>query len=186
MSDRATERVYVEDGGRSWSPARILALVVGLIFVVLGGVALVRAGIGIDNIFEPTTNVAGLAYTPLLAIIELAFGLMLLALGAFPAASDGIVFLGLLALAFGLLLVIEPAALQGSIAAGRAHGWFYVVTGGMVALTGLAAPAVGRRSGATRIEERRVEDRQEPTPKRGDDDETQRLDASDRETSRQG
>ena len=180
MNDRATERVYVENGARSWSPAQVLALVVGLIFVVLGGVALLRVGIGIENIFEPTTNVAGLAYTPLLAIIELVFGLILLALGAFPGASDGIVFLGLLALAFGLLLVIEPAAFQESIAAGRAHGWFYVVTGGLTALTGLAAPAVMRRSSATRVEERRAEPAEERPPQRRSKDETQQLDTSSR------
>lgn len=178
MNERGTERIYVETGGRSWSPAQVLALVVGLIFVVLGGVALLRVGIGIENVFEPTTTVAGLAYTPLLAIIELVFGLILLALGAFPGASDGIVFLGLLALAFGLLLVIEPAAFQEPIAAGRAHGWFYVVTGGLTALTGLAAPAVMRRSSATHVEEHHAGPVEEPRPQRRNKDETQRLDTS--------
>lgn len=177
-TDRVTERVHVGADGRHWSPAQILALVVGVVFVVLGGVALLRTGIRVDTILEPTTTVAGLAYTPLLAIIELVFGLLLMAMGAFPGASDGIVFLGLLALAFGLLLVIEPAAFQDSIAAGRAHGWFYVVTGGIAALTALVSPSVTRRVATRRVHEERPPPR-EDTPQRRPAD-TQRLDTNER------
>lgn len=171
MADRVTERVHVDADGRSWTPAQILALVLGVVFVVLGGVALLRTGIRADTIFEPTTTVAGLSYTPLLAIIELTFGLVLMAMGAFPGASDGIVFLGLLALAFGLLLVIEPAAFQESIAAGRGHGWFYVVTGGITALTALVTPSVSRRVSTRRVHE-------SETSQRGTGD-TQRTDTRD-------
>lgn len=182
MADRVTERVHVDAGSRSWTPAQILALVVGVVFVVLGGVALLRTGVRADTILAPTTTVAGLAYTPLLAIIELVFGLILMAMGAFPGASDGIVFLGLLALAFGLLLVIEPAAFQDSIAAGRAHGWFYVVTGGLAALTALVTPSVARRVATRRVEDREAQGRpaQEPQGQTGD---TQRMDTRERETS---
>ncbi len=187
MADRVTERVHVDAGGRSWAPAQILALVIGVVFVVLGGVALLRTGIQADTILAPTTTVAGLAYTPLLAIIEVVFGLILMAMGAFPGASDGIVFLGLLALAFGLLLVIEPAAFQDSIAAGRAHGWFYVVTGGLAALTAFATPSVARRVTTRRVEEREPQDRPRREPRTDDTqprtDDTQRMDPRDRESS---
>lgn len=180
MADRVTERVHVDADGRRWMPAQILALVVGVVFVVLGGVALLRTGVRVDTILEPTTTVAGLSYTPLLAIIEVVFGLLLMAMGAFPGAADGIVFLGLLALAFGLLLVIEPAAFQESIAAGRAHGWFYVVTGGITALTALVSPSVSRRVATRQVHEHDRPVREDPSRPSGD---TQRLDARDRETS---
>lgn len=172
-----TERVHI-DPGRRWTPAQIVALAVGVIFVVLGGVALLRTGIRVDTIFEPTTTVAGLAYTPLLGIIELTFGLILMALGAFPGASDGIVFLGLVAFAFGLLLIIEPAAFQASIAAGRAHGWFYVVTGGATALTALVTPAVAGRVVSRQVREERSAPREEAPQRRPAD--TQRLDTHER------
>ncbi|MDQ4131255.1 MAG: DUF4383 domain-containing protein [Actinomycetota bacterium] len=129
---------------RLWTPAQVVALVLGLIFVVLGGVALLRTGMGGD-LLDPTTTVAGLSYTPLLGLIEVIFGLLLIAMGSFPAGSDAVVFLGVLLLAFGLLVVIEPAAFESSIAAGRAHGWFYVVTGAIAAVTALASPAFARR-----------------------------------------
>lgn len=175
------ERVQIDTGGRRWTPAQILALVVGVTFVVLGGVALLRTGIRVDTILEPATTVAGLAYTPLLAIIELVFGLVLMAMGAFPDASEGIVFLGLLALAFGLLLIIEPGAFQSSIAAGRAHGWFYVVTGGVIAGAALVSPSVTRR-----VSTRRVHGSTSHHPERSPRDrsgDTQRLDTGERERS---
>lgn len=143
MASRNDRIVHVSSE-RSWTPAQIISLIIGLVFIVLGGVALLRTGVGID-LFEPTTTVAGLSYTPLLGMIEIAFGLLMLAAGAFPGGSDGVVFLGVLALAFGLLLVIEPAAFNESLSAGRAHGWLYVITGGVAALTGLLTPSLARR-----------------------------------------
>ncbi len=128
----------------SWSPAQIVALVLGLLYIVLGGVALLRTGVG-ASLFEPVTVVAGFQYTPLLGMIEIIVGLLFLAVGAFPAARDGVVFLGVLALAVGLLIVIEPAAFEGNVGADSAHGWLYVVTGAIAALTGLLTPLVFRR-----------------------------------------
>jgi hypothetical protein len=128
---------------RSWNPPQILALVLGVTFVVLGGVALLRTGLDM-NLFEPTVTVGGLAYTPLLGLIELVLGLVLLAVGAFPVEADSFVFLGVLLIAFGLLLVIEPEAFRTSLAAGRAHGWFYVAVGAVSVGVGLGTPAVQR------------------------------------------
>lgn len=129
--------------GRTWNPPQILALVLGVTFVVLGGVALLRTGLDM-NLFEPIVTVGGLAYTPLLGLIELVLGLVLLAVGAFPVEADSFVFLGVLLVAFGLLLVIEPEAFQTSLAAGRAHGWFYVTVGVVSVGVGLGTPAVQR------------------------------------------
>jgi predicted anti-sigma-YlaC factor YlaD len=144
MADNEPRVIHLSPEVSTWTPAQILALVVGVAFIVLGGVALLRTGIG-QSVFEPTTTVAGLSYTPLLGLIEVIFGLILLAVGAFPGAAQGVVFLGILALAGGLLLVIEPTAFQSSIAAGRAHGWFYVVVGAVLALVGLVTPTALRR-----------------------------------------
>ncbi|HEX2026698.1 MAG TPA: hypothetical protein VHF25_01725 [Nitriliruptorales bacterium] len=136
--------IHISAEAVTWTPAQILALVLGVAYIVLGGVALLRTGVG-SSVFEPTTQVAGLAYTPLLGMVEVIYGLLLLALGAFPRAAQGVVFMGVLALAFGLLLVIEPGAFRASIAAGRAHGWFYVLTGGSAAVVGMLTPVLLRR-----------------------------------------
>lgn len=143
MADRFRRAVQVSSDGGIWTPAQLLALVLGVIFLVLGGVALLRGGVG-ETLFEPTVSVAGLGYTPLLAIIEIIFGLLLLSVGAFPGAADALVFLGVLELTFGLIIVIEPQAFQASLGAGRGHGWFYVITGGLAAFLSLGLPAVYR------------------------------------------
>lgn len=183
--DHYTERRVVRLEERAWTPAQVIALLVGVTFVVLGGVALLRTGVDPSNVLDPTTSVAGLQYTPLLGMIEVFFGLLLLAVGAFPGASEGVVFLGVLALAFGLLLVIEPDAFNDSIAAGRAHGWFYVIAGGVAALTGLLTPTVLRRRRGTRAREREeVEHGRRPTFTSADHGETQRIDLTDEERER--
>ncbi len=145
MADRMRQRraISVSSDAGIWTPAQLLALVLGVVFLVLGGVALLRGGVG-NTLFEPTVSVAGLGYTPLLAIIEIIFGLLLLAVGAFPGAADAVVFLGVLELTFGLIIVIEPNAFRASLGAGRGHGWFYVITGGLAALVSLFLPAVYR------------------------------------------
>lgn len=142
----------------NWSPAQLAALVLGVVFVVLGGVALLRSGFDMD-LFNPVVVVGGLAYTPLLGLIELVVGLILLAVGAYPGASDAVVFVGVLLLAFGLLLVIEPGAFQESLAAGRAHGWFYVTVGGVAAVVGLTQPALLRWYRSRSYEREVVDDR---------------------------
>ncbi|MDP8961216.1 MAG: hypothetical protein M3N32_06345 [Actinomycetota bacterium] len=155
MAGRMRERrAIVSSDGGMWTPAQLLALVLGVVFLVLGGVALLRGGVG-ETLFEPTVSVAGFGYTPLLAIIEIIFGLLLLSVGAFPGAADAVVFLGVLELTFGLIIVIEPNAFQASLGAGRSHGWFYVITGGLAALVSLVMPAVYRwRSTSVRTDER--------------------------------
>lgn len=145
MADGIRERrgFRVSADGAIWTPAQLLALVLGVVFLVLGGVALLRGGVG-DTLFEPQVSVAGFGYTPLLAIIEIIFGLLLLSVGAFPGAADAVVFLGVLELTFGLIIVIEPEAFRASLGAGRPHGWFYVITGGLAALVSLILPTVYR------------------------------------------
>lgn len=149
--------IHISPEVATWTPAQILALVLGVAYIVLGGVALLRTGIG-PSVFEPTTQVAGLAYTPLLGMVEVIYGLLLLAIGAFPRAAQGVVFMGVLALAFGLLLVIEPGAFRASIAAGRAHGWFYVLTGGSAALVGMLTPVLLRRSARAYVRDADLDD----------------------------
>ncbi len=60
-----------------WSPAQIVAVVLGGFFVILGTVALAR--VGMSSLTSPTETVWGLAHTPLMALIEIALGLFILA-----------------------------------------------------------------------------------------------------------
>lgn len=177
MADqRDRHMIHVTPEISTWTPAQIFAIILGVTYLVLGGVALLRTGAA-DSIFAPQAQVAGLTYTPLLGVVEVIFGLLLLGTGASPRSVQGVVFLGVAAIAFGLLLVIEPTAFQDSIAAGRAHGWFYVVTGGIAALVGLVSPVVTRRSITSFVRDYDTRDREGVGERR---DRTRAADDADR------
>ncbi len=58
-----------------------------------------------------TTTVLGLGHTPLIAIVTLGLGLLYLAEAGLPFdVQPGMIFLGVMVLAFGLIVVIEPGS----------------------------------------------------------------------------
>src|ERR1700722_13651158 len=64
-----------------WSPAQLVALAAGILFVVIGGVALARTGINFNDVTGTTVKVAGAGQTQLMAYIEIVFGAVLLGAG---------------------------------------------------------------------------------------------------------
>jgi hypothetical protein len=132
-----------------WSPAQVVAGAIGVFLVVLGGVALARTGLG--SLTEPTTTVWLFDHAPLLGLINVGAGLLFLVAASGAVSGRGmLVGLGFLALAFGLIVAIEPAAFVATIGAGSTVGWLYGVIGLLSLITGWASPVV--------VVERRVED----------------------------
>jgi hypothetical protein len=114
-TDRASERVEsittVKD---PWSPAQILAGIIGLFMTVLGGVALARL-LPTDSLTGETTTVIGMGFTVVMAVITLILGLVFLGGAGRPAnARSGLISLGVALLAFGIVTFIEPEALGGA------------------------------------------------------------------------
>lgn len=72
----STEREIRVTAWRSWSPDQFVAGVMGLVFTVMGGVALARL-LPTSSLTGETTTVLGVGHTPLMAIITL--GLLYLA-----------------------------------------------------------------------------------------------------------
>jgi hypothetical protein len=132
----------------TWSPAQLVAIVLGLIFVVLGGVALARTGIHLDSLTGQHVRVAGAGHTQLLGYIELGYGILLLASGSAPGASRGLMsFLALAALAFGFIVAIQPSSFRHSLGInGSGYGVFLVIVGVVALLTAVAAPVFGGSS----------------------------------------
>ncbi len=123
-----------------WSPAQIVALVIGLTYVVLGGVALARTGFN----FSPYTYtvVAGMPHTAVLGIIEIAFGVLVLASAAKPGIDRGVMNLaGTFALAGGLIVAIQPASFQRVLGANAGNGWLFVITGVVLLVAASVAPS---------------------------------------------
>lgn len=124
-----------------WSPAQIVALVIGLIFTVMGGVTLARTGIDFSNVSATHTSVAGLDHTVLLGTIEFFFGLLLLGAGAVPGAGRGSMsFLGIVMLGFGLVVAIQPSTFHESLGMHASNGVFYVIFGTILLISAMVAP----------------------------------------------
>lgn len=142
-----TDREARVSAWRSWSPAQFVAGIVGLVLTVMGGVALARL-LPTSSLTSETTTVLAVGHTPLMAIITLGLGLLYLAEAGMPFdVQPGLVFLGVMVLAFGLIVVIEPAAFDGALGLGESGRWFYTVVGFISVVAGIVSPTVvSRRS----------------------------------------
>lgn len=136
---------------RPWSPAQIIALAIGILFVVLGGIALARTGIHLNDVTNQRVTVAGVAQTQLLAYIEIGFGVLLLLVGSIPGAGRGAMsFLGLAAVIFGIIVVAQPSRFTHPLAIDSDYGVFVIAVGAVLLITAVVAPVYGgstRRAG---------------------------------------
>lgn len=144
----------------AWSPAQLVAIVIGIIYLVLGGVALARAGLDFTPIRH--VQVAGLDHTALLGLIAFVFGLLVLGIGALPGADrSGMIASGIVAIAGGLIVIIEPTAFHRTLGVHSGNGWLYFITGIVLLVAGMLSPVIlSRRS--TRFDDRAVIT--DPTP----------------------
>jgi len=152
VTDPEWEDTYAEAEDR-WAPAlsprrptidQIVALAVGVFFLVFGGLAL--ASVGVQDLTAQTT-VGGVSHTGLLALIEIGFGAFMVLAGAIPGASRGLMpLLGAIALAWGIVVVLQPSILSDLLAMEQANGWIYLIAGVITILAAMFAPTyVGRR-----------------------------------------
>lgn len=136
-----------------WSPAQIIAIILGIVFVVLGGIALARTGIN-SHVTSEHVSVAGSMQTQLMGYIELVYGALLLAVGSIPGAGrGGMSFLGIIALVFGIVVVAQPSTFYHPLGIGSGYGIFLIIIGAILAITSMVAPiywGFSRRSGYSR------------------------------------
>lgn len=126
-----------------WSPAQIVALVIGLFYIVLGGVAMARTGLNFNNIVDSHVTVAGLHHSMLLGLIEFLFGLIVLGAGALPGADRaGMITTGVIAIGIGLVIAIEPRAFHNWLGTHAGNGWLYAITGIVLLVTAMVAPMI--------------------------------------------
>lgn len=126
-----------------WSPAQFVALGVGLILTVLGGVAIARTGVDFSTVSETHVSVGGLHHTAALGLLELLAGLLLLGVGAMPGAGrGGMTFTGVLLLGFGLIVMIQPASFHSTLGAHAGNGLVLAFLGVVLLATAMLAPVV--------------------------------------------
>jgi len=126
-----------------FEPASIVAAIVAIGLLLLGGITVARAGLD-GSLDEPVVTVAGFTATALLGAIEIAFGLLLLA-AALSQARRMILFLGIVGGVVALIATFQTSLGHGSLAIERG---FAIIAAIIMAVVVLAAllPTVQRRS----------------------------------------
>jgi hypothetical protein len=129
----------------------LVALILGVVFLVLGGVALARTGINFNDVTGTHVRVAGSTQTQLMAYIELGFGALLILAGAIPGAGRGLMsFCGVLALVFGIIVMAQPSSFAHSLGIGKGYSTFLIVVGAVLLLTSVIAPTFWSRGWSQR------------------------------------
>jgi len=145
----------VEHGERNrsmlsqWSPAQLVGMVAGIGITVLGFVALARTGFNTDNIYSPHALAWRLPHSPLMALIEVGFGVLLIVGSVVPGGVRSLIaLLGAVALSFGIVVVsmTPPDRLNHWLGVEDKNGWFFVVVGGVLLLAGFVSPVFTTRT----------------------------------------
>lgn len=138
------------------SPAQVVAGIIGLFLVILGGVALAR--VGFSSLTGETVTVLGFGHTALMGLIDVIAGLFFLGAAASSGVRATLIGLGLGAVAFGAIVAIEPGAFDSALGGGREIGVLYIIVGvvGLIAAWAFPTTVVDRVAtqddGATIIE----------------------------------
>ena len=133
----------------SWSPAQFVGLIVGIAITVMGFVAVARTGFNTDHIYTPHAEAWHLPHSPLMALIEVGFGVLVMVASVVPGgARSFLALLGAIALSFGIVVVLEtpPDRLNHWLGVVDKNGWFYVVVGGVLLLAALISPVFTTRT----------------------------------------
>ena len=130
-------------------PSAIIAGIVGVALLVLGGITAARAGF--DGPFdESDVMVAGYSATALLGLIEIGFGLFLV-LAAVSRSQGAILFVGIIGLVASLVAVFEPPARDGALALERGLAVWFAIAMAIVVISALI-PSIRRRSSVRRVD----------------------------------
>jgi hypothetical protein len=142
--------------GRGWSPAQIVALAIGGAAIVFGVVALARTGLDTDNWYAPVESVLGFPHSPLLAICEIGFGVLMVFAAMSPTGRLLMAVLSAVALAFGIVIVSDAWAsdIDRWFGVRDRNGWLFVIVGGVGLASALLLPTVRGRE-TREVHERR-------------------------------
>jgi hypothetical protein len=123
------------------TPAQAITAAGGIAMLVLGLIALAKTGLS-DGLKLPIVKVAGLTYSPILALISAGAGLILL--GAAFTSRNSSVFFGVLLAIAGVVGLAAPERFN-SISLLSAYCWLAFAIGVVVTLANLLMPTVTKR-----------------------------------------
>jgi hypothetical protein len=132
-SVKTTERTW------TFAPGQLISLIVGVGFVAVGLLAMVRAGI--DGSFEtPVVEVLGLTHTAWLGLAEVGLGVLLILAGTGAWGRPLSVILGVAMVIAGVLIGAAPEEMPAELGVEEDFGWALAVLGALVAVAALVLP----------------------------------------------
>jgi len=126
-----------------FTPSALIAGIVAIGLLVLGGLTAARAGID-SSLDDPVVTVAGYTATALLGLIEIAFGLVLL-IAAVAQARRVILVLGITGGVMALVAVFQPSVGERSLAIEQGFAVIAAIVMGALVVTALL-PTMRRKS----------------------------------------
>ena len=159
--DSAVAPVPTKTRERTWTfaPGQLISFAVGLGFIAVGAVALIRAGVD-GNLARPTVEVLSLSHTAWLGLAEVGLGALLLIAGTGAWGRFLSIPIGALMVIAGIVVVAEPSQVPERLAMERDHGWALVMAGALVVLASMALPVWRTR----KVQEIDLTDRQPHRP----------------------
>jgi hypothetical protein len=120
-----------------WNPLiRVVASVAAAVVIAIGAIALLRIDWGDAGLDAVPVSVAGLAFSPLMAITTLAVGVVALLAAVSPDRGSKL-FVGVLLIVAGIVVLIADIAPAGRWAIEDGHGWLAIVIGGVLVAAGV-------------------------------------------------
>ena len=141
--DVVDERVSVRN------PARYVAGAIGLAAIIFGAVALADTGFDPDHLRRPHESIATFHHTPLLALIEIGFGVVMLLAAAGTFFGRGLMgAASVAALVFGVVILADlwPTRLHNWLGVHERYGWLAVIVGGIGLAAALLLPVTRRHT----------------------------------------
>src|SRR2546429_415598 len=127
--DVIEERPGIAAATPTWSPAQIVGLIAGIFFAVLGVAAVARTGFDTSHIYTPRAVIWSFPHTPLFAVIEIGFGVLLVLASVVPGGARSLMgLLGAIGLGFGVVLLAgdTPPRLHHWLAVTHHSGWLFL------------------------------------------------------------
>lgn len=126
---------------------QLVAWAIGLAMVVLGLVAIARAGFAEIGLFDPVVEVAGLAATPLLALLWLLVGVLLIAAATGEVDDRGLRITGVVLGVVGVVWAVEPGAFEPYLGISARAGIVLLAKGAALTAASFVPPLATRRPG---------------------------------------
>jgi hypothetical protein len=149
MFGRRNDNGVVEDVDerpvRIWSPAQIVAVVLGIGAIVFGALTLAATGLDLDNVADPHASVLSFHTTPLLGIAEIAWGALMVVAGLRPVAGRALMgLLGAVAVGLGAIVVLDawPRRLHDELGVHDRNGWLLLAVGAVSLFAAFVLPVV--------------------------------------------